>query len=70
MPRKFLGTTLKRWFEYLVAILIGNAIYYFSLMPHLPEELQHQGFRIDLGMLLDFAVCVSVYGLMRVATNL
>lgn len=70
MPRKFLGTTLKRWFEYLVAILIGNAIYYFSLVPHLPEQLQHQGFHIDLGMLVDFVICVCVYGLMRVAANL
>jgi hypothetical protein len=70
MPRKFLGTTLTRWLEYLVAILIGNAIYYFSLVPHLPEGLQHQGFHIDLGMLVDFVVCASVYGLMRVAANL
>jgi hypothetical protein len=70
MPRKFLGTTLRRWLEYLIAILIGNAIYYFSLVPHLPEPLRHQGFHVDLGMLVDFVICVGVYGLMRVAANL
>jgi hypothetical protein len=70
MPRKFLGTTLRRWLEYLIAILIGNAIYYFSLVPHLPELLRHQGFHVDLGMLVDFIICVGVYGLMRVAANL
>jgi hypothetical protein len=70
MPEKFLGVTLKRWLQYLVAILIGNAIYYFSLVPHLPELLQHQGFHIDLGMLVDFLICASVYGLMRVARHL
>jgi hypothetical protein len=69
-PRRFLGVTLRRWLEYLVAILIGNAIYYYSLVPHLPMSFRHQDFRIDLGMLLDFCVCVAVYGLMRVAANL
>ena len=70
MPRQFLGVTPRRWLEYLVAILLGNAIYYFSLIPHLPENLRHQGFQVDLGMLLDFVVCVAVYGLIRVAVRL
>lgn len=70
MPRQFLGLTPRRWLEYLVAILLGNAIYYFSLVPHLPENLRHQGFQVDLGMLLDFVVCVAVYGLIRVAARL
>lgn len=70
MPRKFLGTPLRRWLEYLIAILIGNAIYYFSLVPHLPDSLRHQGFHTDLGMLVDFVICVAVYGLMRVAASL
>jgi hypothetical protein len=68
--RQFLGVTPRRWLEYLVAILLGQAIYYFSLIPHLPQFLQHQGFQIDLGMLIDFCVCVAVYGLIRVATKL
>lgn len=68
--RRFLGTTLRRWLEYLIAILIGNAIYYLSLFPHLPPSLRHQGFQIDGGVLIDFAVCVGVYGLIRVATKL
>jgi len=70
MAREWLGVTLRRWLEYLVAILLGNAIYYFSLVPHLPESFRHQGYRIDLGMLLDFVICVAVYGLIRVGSNL
>lgn len=70
MPRQFLGVTPRRWLEYLIAILLGQAIYYFSLVPHLPESLHHQGFQIDLGMLLDFIICAGVYGLIRVASNL
>jgi hypothetical protein len=70
MARQFLGMTLRRWLEYLAAILLGNAIYYFSLVPHLPEALRHQGFQIDWGMLLNFAVCVAVYGLIRLGSRL
>jgi hypothetical protein len=70
MAQRLLGVTLRRWLEYLVAILIGNAIYYFSLVPHLPEAMRHQGFRTDLGMLVDFVVCVGVYGLIRLGSSL
>lgn len=70
MPRKFLGVTPRRWLEYLVAILLGNAIYYLSLLPHLPGPLRHQGFQTDGGLLVDFAVCVAVYGLIRLGSQI
>jgi hypothetical protein len=70
MSRKFLGITLRRWLEYLVAILLGNAIYYFSLLPYLPEALRHRGFREDWGTLVDFLVCAAVYGLIRLGSML
>ena len=65
MSRTFLGTSLRRWIEYLIAILLGNAIYYFSLQPHLPPLWRHPGAKIDLGLFLDFIVCVAVFGLIR-----
>ncbi|HKV04429.1 MAG TPA: hypothetical protein VJO53_04895 [Candidatus Acidoferrales bacterium] len=70
MARQFLGATPRRWLEYLIAILLGNAIYYFSLFPHLPNELRHQGFSMDGGVAVDFLVCVAVYGLIRLGTHL
>jgi hypothetical protein len=70
MPRKFLGVTPWRWLEYLAAILLGNAIYYLSLLPHLPAPLQHQGFQTDWGLLVDFVVCVAVYRLIRLGSRL
>lgn len=45
----------------LAAILIGNVIY-FLLMPHLPLIAQHEIYNMDLGLLLDFAICVAVWG--------
>jgi hypothetical protein len=70
MARPFLGVTPRRWLEYFIAIILGNAIYYFSLTPHLPGLLRHQGFAMDWGSLLDFFVCVGVYGLIRVGSRL
>jgi hypothetical protein len=55
----------RRWIQYLAAILLGNAIYYLSLSPHLPARMQHEVSKIDLGMLVDFSVCVAVYWLIR-----
>jgi len=64
--------TPRRWIEYSAAILLGNAIY-FLLYPSLPPSAQHQPFRfgqpfrVDLGLLLDLAICVAVYATIRLA---
>jgi hypothetical protein len=68
--RQFWGATPARWAEYFFAIVLGNAIYYLSLAPHLPEVLRHQGFKMDEGVLVDFGVCVGVYGLIRIGVRL
>ena len=70
MARQFLGVTPRRWLEYLVAIVLGNVIYYYSLVPHLPDALRHHEFQVDVGMVLDFAVCAGVYGLIRLGSRL
>jgi hypothetical protein len=70
MAREIAGVSLRRWLEYLIAIVLGNLIYYFSFMPHLPYFLRHQTFHIDAGILVDFAICVAVYGLVRLAGRL
>lgn len=70
MAEKRHGMDLRRWVEYSAAAILGNLIYYFSLAPHLPEFLRHTGFRVDLGTLVDFLVCVAVYGLIRLGARL
>lgn len=50
--------------ESFLAVLVGNIIY-FAAAPALPPSLQHQLFRPDLGLLLDFLVCAAVFGLIR-----
>jgi hypothetical protein len=70
MQRKLLGITMRRWAEYTAAILVGNAIYYFSLVPHLPQALRHREFLLDWGSAADFAVCLGVYGLIRLGSKI
>jgi hypothetical protein len=51
------------WKTSLLAVLAGNAAYY-SLHPFLPRALQHNS-RIDLGLGLDFVLCVVAYFIAR-----
>ena len=48
----------------LIAVVVGNAIY-FSIQSHLPLKAQHEPFRIDWGLAVDFWICLVCYGLVR-----
>lgn len=54
----------RRWAEYLVAVLAGNITYLF-IEPQLPAAMRHRMFRVDLGLAIDFLMCVAIYGLVR-----
>jgi hypothetical protein len=51
------------WKTSLLAVLAGNAAYY-SLHPFLPRSLQHTS-HLDLGLGLDFVLCVIAYFIAR-----
>jgi hypothetical protein len=53
-------STSRRWAEYLVAVLAGNIAYLF-LEPELPPVMRHRMFRVDLGLAIDFLICVAIY---------
>ncbi len=46
----------------LAAVLLGNAIYFLLVMPHVPPSGRHQPFRLDLGLLLDAWLCLFCWG--------
>ena len=48
----------------LAAVLIGNAAY-FLLVRYLPLRAHHAPFQIDLGMVVDFWICLVVLGLIK-----
>ena len=50
----------------LVAVLAGNAAY-FLLMPHLPPPARHVPPRLDLGLFVDFWICLVILGIIKTA---
>ena len=57
-------STARRWAEYLLAVLGGNVIY-LAIEPQLPAPFRHRMFQVDLGLAIDFIICVVLYGLIR-----
>jgi hypothetical protein len=52
---------VKRWLKALAAVLLGNAIYFLLVMPHVPEWVRHRPFHADLGLLIDLCFCIVCY---------
>jgi len=55
--------------RFLVAILLGNGLY-FALSPHLPPAARHHSLGVDLGTVVDFWMCLVVYGLLELGVFL
>ena len=53
---------LRNLLQALLAVLAGNAIYFLLLSPLLPPRARHAPTRLDLGLLIDFWVCVAAWG--------
>jgi hypothetical protein len=47
-----------------IAVVVGNAIYFLS-MNHLPRAARHGVNRLDLGLVVDFWICLVIYGLLE-----
>jgi len=52
------------FFQALVAVLAGN-VFYFLLEPHLPLPARHVPPKVDLGMLVDFWLCLVIFGAIK-----
>jgi hypothetical protein len=57
------GPFWRRFWLALAAVIIGNSIY-LAVQRFLPANAQHAAFRIDLGLVLDFWICVVIYNLL------
>ena len=58
------ASVLHNFRDGLIAVLAGNLVY-FLIMPHLPARLQHEPFKQDLGLVMDFAICFVFFLLVR-----
>jgi hypothetical protein len=55
----------RRLLKQTIAVVVGNLLYFFVLMPHLPPAGRHRPDRLDLGLVVDFWFCVALYGLIE-----
>lgn len=62
MPKK--NYLPKNFWQSLIAVVVGNAIY-FLLMPKMPRLARHTTFKFDLGLVVDFWICLVIYGLLE-----
>ena len=56
---------LRRIVKQAIAVVVGNLLYFFAIMPHLPATGRHRPDRFDLGSVVDFWVCVVLYGVVE-----
>ena len=49
------------WWRSLLSILLGNLIY-FASEPYLPPDVRHEAYSFDAGIVLDFCICLALYG--------
>jgi hypothetical protein len=52
------------WMKALLAILLGNVVYFVTL-PVLPPMLVHHLYKLDAGVVFDLAICAGIYLLLR-----
>jgi hypothetical protein len=55
----------RRLIKQTIAVIVGNLLYYFVLMPYLPPAGQHRPDKLDLGLIVDFWICVALYGVIE-----
>jgi hypothetical protein len=59
----------KNFWQSLIAVTVGNAIYFLS-MNYLPRRAQHAILKFDLGLVVDFWICLVIYGLLELLKRL
>ena len=59
-------SVLVNFVQALAAVILGN-VAYFLLAPTFPPIARHRPFHFDVGMLVDFWLCLVAYGLIRTA---
>lgn len=57
--------TSRRWIKYLIAVVVGNALY-FALSPYLPPRARHKAL-VDWGTFVDLWFCLFIYGILEFA---
>ena len=59
-----MSKTVTNFVHALVAVLVGNALY-FLVLRYLPPMARHVPFRMDPGLAVDFWFCLVILGLIK-----
>jgi hypothetical protein len=59
-----LAVMKRQFWESLIAVVAGNAIY-MGIERYLPPRAQHHIYRLDWGTAVDFWICLVCYGVVR-----
>ena len=59
-----MSKALTNFIQALAAVLAGNAAY-FLLVRYLPPQVRHEPFRMDLGLVVDFWLCLVAFGVIK-----
>lgn len=60
---------VRRWMKYLLAVLLGNTMY-FAASRHLPPPARDAAGHLGLGTLVDLWFCLFAYGLIELGALL
>ncbi len=52
---------IARWLRALAAVVAGNALYFLVAAPRLPKSWRHRPFALDIGLAIDFMICLGLY---------
>jgi len=63
-----LATEMTNFIHASVAVLAGNAVY-LLLLPHLPPAARHVPLRVDLGLVIDFWLCLVFFGIIKTVSG-
>jgi hypothetical protein len=60
----------RNWLKALLAVVLGNAVYFLVFMRYLPPAGRHRPNHLDWGLAVDFWVCLAVYGLLDLLSRI
>jgi len=57
-----------KFIQALAAVLAGNGVY-LLLLPHLPPAARHVPLHLDLGLVVDFWLCLVFFGAIKTVSG-
>ena len=63
------SAVLRQYWKTLVSVLGGNFLYFVIVYPILPPVARHRPSQLDWGLLIDFWICLALYGLLAIPSR-